>query len=1468
MNPEEEQTVLMTIMPRGVTFDAGPLPVSVIVSPRLRGDNRLAAFPDWLKWTRHLHERGLTLSVRCGNKQQRVEIDRSVLRPDLWEQLFNEKTFVRSYEYPDYSERGLITYSMRDALSAVKSVYQQAAVDLAQLDDPGDIREQQQSNRYRLAELLAGLDVHWNGRLASEWRSSVRKRKSTGRPGYTPRPRVALDEEGLILGARTATDKKNAALPFAVFHHMPTPSQAEVPLQLNTEEVLDFHQALSSLNSYPALLRALGLVFDLELPAEFVTVTDPGKYGTLSVAQTSMRWQVKTTTPELATAYVNLAVGQRRLFLTAPLVFEEPDFPHITIGLIHLDPENFGLAQVDVDGAMHKTMILAETLNTPDPDRNRFPGAMPEEAPNPDIYDRDATLPSLRSGGFSLFADQRGLLLLDNMAQSNAFNDAVESGGQQKRPFFAEDLLRGYRIDVWNSQTADWHSLHRRTGLYRIGNLEYSPGEEEGFIQMAAMQPAPESAEGPDGEDLYLHEAIARWAGWSLSVPMPGKHLSRYGDPDKAIPPDDDSTGEYLEDQPDTPFKMTVHYEIVNGSLPRLVFGRRYRLRARAVDLAGNSLNHDSPLAALLATFMALPRNPDGRPYLRYEPVNAPILVIRDPAAVTGSGSAVDRLVIRTFNANIDSDDIPADTTASDRHLLPPRTSVEMAERLGMFDDGAGNLKGDAATWQLIVERDAGELNQMTIAIAGQDPQDFPVETADQLTDLPYLPDLLAEGAALRSLPGTPGGTLARVGDGGAAAAIDYTPLSDPNPRPSSATLISFNGGGDWQQRSGLRLALAEPQPDQVDLRPHWDPVKRLLTVFLAKGQTVVVPLSTYLSPQALKLMGQWDWLRQYIEFITIINPQRHFLQPGAAVDRINHILQRSVEGGHWLINPPVLLTLVHAVQQTLGKPVFAALNVDHDNSIQVTNPLQTARVRDRQDPVELAPITAWRHPGATDTFLLGAIKVHGASSVQLDLKAEWSEPTDDESEPAWTVVNRTTHVETIPLPLIKEGYLHAPGTINRAVGYYDPENDQIAFVRYGDRGGPVDQGYPIFFSDAAPRHVFNDTRRRKVAYTAVATSRYREYFPSDADQLAAGLEPLGFQRHSEPVIVDVPASARPAAPGVAYVVPTFGWQRQSETNLKRSVRFGGGLRVYVDRPWFSSGEGELLGVALWNYQNGSLDESNRDKFKSYFTQWGMDPIWKSANLSYVPSTYNFPDNVAFDFGVALEERNARLANGDPGRVDVAGFPVTYDPERQKWFADLTLRTNTDTYMPFVRLALVRYQPHALADAQISRVVLADFAQITPDRSVLLTIDPQTPRRLRVVVSGIAPIGPEAVVKAEPQPAQVAERPTQIRVRVQVDEGQIVSDLGWRDVDDPSIVQISPLFDGPYPNQPYLAMWVGTVTFAQVSPAGKYRLLIEEYEYISSRYTVANGRRNEQAGRLIFLETIDLGSLLLAVNDS
>lgn len=1454
-------TVLFTVIPRGPSLNRATLPVSVLVSPRLEGEDRLGAYPDWLSWPQRLQD-GVRLVFRCETRTATVPIDTAPLRPDLWQALFQEDTFVRSRSFDDYSSHGVISYSVRESLSALKAVYQEASVVLAVPDPEDDIdpndpeaehrrarsgRTAPSSNRDRLGEILNGLDVHWSQENAARWREIARRRSHAGTGERALNG--SLDAEGLITAARNPGAFRNIAGPFSAFHHMPTPTEKQAgPVAIDPSRV-DFHQALSALEAHPPLQRALGLVFDLELPLSLLPPSSTGTPTPLSVQTTTIPWQIPPRTQKLETDCVHLAAGRTTLFMAASRTQTKQGGPLQVFGLLHLEPTRFGLAQVDVDGAMHKVITTAEIHNDPDPGRSVLP-ADPDPAPNPEVFDPEATLPSLRSGGLQLYFDGRGATTVDAIRQSKAFHEALASGRSQPRPFQAEDLVRGYRLDIWESTTGEWHSLHRRTGRYLIGDQEipFDTEEEEGFFQLAATQPAPGAM--PADKDLYVHEVIARWAGWSLSVPFPGKALSRHGDPGMAIPPDDDDP-DYRTDEPLTAFKVRATYKVVPGTLPRLRFGSRYRIRARAVDLAGNSLGVDEALTDGLALLMGLPSDPEGQVYLRYEPVAAPLVVIREEAAVTGPGSGLHRLVIRTFNEGADQDSRAADLTASDRHIVPPRISVELAERIGMFDGPDGRLKTDAATWDLAVARDAGQLPQATFEIAGMEARDIALVPSDSIDTLPYLPDDLCRGAALRNLPGSLPGSIGRAApDDPIEGSVNYIPLTSINPRPGSATIVSFNTTENWELTGGFRLALAEPAIDSSVEPPRWDPQSRVLTVFLAKGHTAVVPLSSCVKPADLPLMGLWQWLREFVDLVTVFGAQPAHLLPGKPVDLIAHVLQRAVEGGHWMLTPPSLLTLVHAVQQPIGQPAFTALNVDRNDR---GSDLQTSRHRGRTDPKELAPITAWRRFGATSAILTGAIRIHAASTAKVNLLAEWSDPVDSPEEPAPGRSLRSAPVEELPLPRVREGYLVASGKEKRLVGYYDAENDQIAMLRAGDRAGAATP-FEKTFLEAAPTHELGDTRRHLVHYSAVATTRYREYFPDDPN--------LVFTRRSKPVLVDVPASARPLAPSIVYVVPTFGWQRQNDTNMKRSVRFGGGLRVYLERGWFSSGEGELLGVTLWSESSGTLDASARDRFKPFITQWGMDPIWKTAGLTNAPAVRHFPDAVASDRFVSLEEASAGSAAGEPGRVDVVGFEPRYDPERRLWFADLTIDVagtpeefiSQATYAPFVRLALVRYQPHALDDARISRVVLAGFAQLTPDRTAVVTADPHHPRTLRVVVSGVAPSGP---VPSGPAP-QKPTRPTEVQVRLQK-RTPAGGDLGWQDAP-AAEATVSRFYEGQGLFQPNLALWIGAVQFAKTPAADTYRLLVEEFEYIAANYAEA-GRA---PGRLIYAETFAVDGALVA----
>ncbi len=1462
-----EQSLIFTVVPRDGAVHGDTVELSIVVSPRLRGGRHLGEFPDWLDWTGRLAEQGLRLKLVAGSHSSELVANTEILRPKLWRSLFHEDTPVRSHRFDAHAERaneGVLSHSMRDGLSLLKSVYRRASVDLALPDAGAGPRKHDLGNRGVLADLLDGVGVHWAAKNARELRASNRRRSLQERDPASLAAfggAARLDAEGAYLAADVSrwgsAQKNQVAERFASYSRMPTPEYADGkssedpngPLLLDPDDALDFHQALSALGNYPALLRALGLVFDFRVPRANLTTTGNAPLF-LSITDFCLDLRTPSTLNPVRTAYFLLPVanGQNWLFGAAP----RSGLGRGLLGIAMLDPQRFGLAQVDVDGGLHKNIVLAESLHP------QAGGKPPTFAAHPEVYDPGATLPALRSGGFTLYADARAAAWIDSLQQGKALNTAFEQGNPVE--LHSEDLVRGLRLDVWDNHSERWHSLHARSALYRIGELDFDPVSEgfdpdleEGWMESAATRPAPGTE--PADAHFYLHEALARWSGWSLSAPRPDLSLP-------VAPQERDPVA--LEDKPQAPFDLEVHHRVLPGSLPSLRFGRRYRLRARLVNLAGLSPPLNDPLVDRLSAVFGLPNAAqDGFAYRRFEPVPAPQVVVDDAAAVTGPGSTLLRLVIRTDNISADQDQRAAATGAASRHLLPPRTSVELGERLGMFDDTNGKLRGDAATWQLIGERDAGELPQVTHEVAGQE-KTFPLIAGEPLPILPYLPDPLARGIALRDLPGTPSGTLVRIDAATPAGPLVYAPLAAANARPGSATLIGFGGEADWQLARGLRLHLAEPTSGQAQV-PDWDPPTRTLTVYLPKGHRTLVAASCYLETLDLPRMGVWSWLEEEIAERLAHNPRPPGLQPGAAVDETAHILQRVVEGGHWMLTPPTLLELVHALRQPLGHPVFSALDVNHS---EASDGLLTASITGRGDRDELATLTGWRRYGASDACLLGALRVHGVATARVDVLAKWDDPVDDPEQPLPGTISQAAIVERIDLPGTHEGYLLAADATppnpdqpvskgsGRAVGYYDPEHDQIAFVKAGDRALRGAKYRQLeFYQDAAPRHTLGDTRHHRVHYRAVAVSRDSDCFEEFVDGKP------GFARHSKPAEVSIPASSRPQAPDIAYVVPSFAWQRQTDTGVKRSLRFGGGLRVYLNRPWYSSGAGELLGVSLWSGQAWP-DDTERKRLKSYFTQWGMDPIWDTRALGGVPQIGNFPDRIAQASGVSLAAPDVENL-----QVDVVAFATRFDPERKLWFADLTL-DHGDTYMPFVRLALVRYQPEALPDARISRAVLADFAQLTPDRALLVHADPVQTRSLRVQVSGIIPRGPQAVihhthVRRPPHPLP----PTQFLVQVQARIPGIESDLAWQTV--PAMVASVEVQREPVaPGTEDLALWQGRVQFAETIAPDRYRLLIEEYELISTEAPTQGVVPVPGPGRLVFAETVAIDATLAGISDA
>ncbi|MFQ6098291.1 MAG: hypothetical protein ACE5O2_11255, partial [Armatimonadota bacterium] len=855
-------------------------------------------------------------------------------------------------------------------------------------------------------------------------------------------------------------------------------------------------------------------------------------------------------------------------------------------------------------------------------------------------------MPAMRSTGISLVRHERAVQLVAMLNAFRARAEAVKTNPSSDITLFAEDLVRGYRVDVLDDKSGRWRTLCARVGSYHFVDGDTTLEiEDEGWVSTGATEAADDSS-----DDLHLPETLCRWAGWSLVAPRPGRRLNP-----QDIPED-------FENKAATDFGLEVNFRAAPGSLPRLRFGTIYTLRARTVDLAGNGLSLQEADAVTSGPAANEVTTQPVR-YTRFEPVPSPVTLLRKSIA-NSPGESLEHLVIRSFNDS-PSRDSKKSSESTERHIAPPLGAQLLAETHGMFDTPEGMNK---AAYDMIVQREG------TFQVG--DAADEQAHPEAQL-QVPYLPDPLARGAALLGLPGTP---------------------------PDKPTEVEFSG--DWPDFAPFRIRLVEGKG-----APQWDPGRRVLTVFIPKAEMARVRLSSRTPQQNLGVMGMMDWINE----------------AGAPSPMKLAARDHAIRGRHWMVTPFRELLLVHAVQQPLITPKFRDLKAN-------------------------------KSIGNTYAMLYDKFPISGKSTAKLDVLAEWKEPVDPLSEPAWKTIPGNAHVCELPLE----------------------REDTVANI-------------------VRQRHEFGDTKYRRVKYTAVATTRFREYLPFTDEQIESGEKVI--TRSSKPVTVDVLSSARPESPRVLYVVPTFGWEKKETSDGRGSVRAGGGLRVYLERPWFSSGDGELLGVVLPQQPirrrsaepvaapgrlrrsvepaapSGRLRRLVRPiavagvtgRLAPYVTQWGADPLWATTAPGLTPPASAFKRAVAREGDLTLDEVQG-------AKVSVVGHEVAYDSDRQLWYCDIEIDPG-ESYFPFIRLALARYQPNSVktpnADVKLSRVVLADFAQLAPDRSVAVSFDAADRKVVNVSLTGVTY-----------RASGAGRGPSVAEVGVETRRPGVEDDLGWVPVED------------------------------------------------------------------------------------
>jgi hypothetical protein len=1278
--------LIWTILPAGLAKAADNsilLRASIMLAPRLISTNAKPTLGDpgfelFHSWPQVAQSLRFQLQFKPNLSSPLVPIRSDSIRPDtsaldnnLWAALFQSSLGVTSHTPDNQANANFTSYNVKENYNNIVGAYRP---DPASIQDPGTTTPAalRQAAKLKLASLVPPTE---NERSAVQ--THLQQLKATYRgltsshlanaagidPAQLHFAEMTSFYDGLAQGARNRF-------------------QASKGQPVKNDD-FDFHTALTAIARYPYLQRTLGLVFDIRVPLAAALAAIPAD-GIVQVVP------------------VVLSMPQPSASLFAPWTVASPWTSY------HLDPSKGVFmpgpgtvgAKLGLDGAM---------LYLPDPN-NDFTAMSLDlhgvaQRTNQALTS-DMTVPAARSSGLSFartgLSDQIAAML--NRQSTDLENGLSADPTGIRVQLYAEDLLRGFRVDVRTVGDPTWRSLHLRAGTYTFTNSRITKTHtDEGLISLQTFNP---DTNDPNNPAHWVHETLFRWVGWSLSVPRPGK----------AIGPDGKAIG--VADQGTSNLPLTVQFDPVPG-LPRLRFGKTYECRLRAVDVAGNSFDLSTPVDEKYTL-------PLGK-YLRFDPLIAPVMLVRDPPR---PGESVDRLVIRSdFNA----------------------PSAETAEWHGMFDTANGVDPNVYAT----LTRLDGNFPESPY---GNNPPTVP----------PYLPDPLALGAAL-----------------------DFSINQERQTAQAPPPPVQVTFDGAWPSLQAFRLVLQEGTS-----KPSWDPARRLLAVQLPKAGVQQLNLSCYMGDDlnndgtsGLGLFDFWDSAKN------LVNTATRFR--GSLALLLERTRQEALQGRNPQLTPVRVVTLVHAVQRPLVQPDLKGLRA----------------LRTEGDTFcGFATGTLTSVASATGTT------VDGPSTANVELFARWDEPVDDGINPP----SRKTSTTRV--------WRRDVAANDTGVSFDDEQNQPVA------------------------RHEFGDTKHRRVTYWMTATTRFREYFPPSVTN-----DPANITRVANEVTIDVPSAARPAAPKVLYVVPTFGWDVQSGqgTNLTRTRSVG--LRVYLDRPWYLTGDGELLGVVVpVQGVSPAGGQALRDlapvkavppppgpppssppagkptpltvppEIAPLVTQWGADPAFagggisspfaplpehftNAASVTYLGARY--PDNLYQLCDFALVAFNVDFEPPDAAAPDRAADPGR-DPHNGRWFCDIAISAGT-AYFPFIRLALVRFQPNSLGDLRISRTILADFVQLAPNRTASVASNPNDSKQLAVSVTG--PSYQENVSQENVRLARTV-------VSVQMDGGHPESAV-WIPAGETELMRTS---SGGIAN----VVWSGTVELPFARGAKPMRLLLREYEQL------------------------------------
>ena len=538
----------------------------------------------------------------------------------------------------------------------------------------------------------------------------------------------------------------------------------------------------------------------------------------------------------------------------------------------------------------------------------------------------------------------------------------------------------------------------------------------------------------------------------------------------------------------------------------------------------------------------------------------------------------------------------------------------------------------------------------------------------------------------------------------------------------------------------------------------------RSVTAFLPKGTTTVATLSHRPNPALL----------DHMRALNLISPSER-----AAIEA------SVLAGWNGAISATRTVTLVHAVRVPLAYPTL------------------------------LAAINATRSQiGQTTVALTGSMGIHRATTDKVALRAEWTDPIDDPSQPRPSTTTGKVFVGDVEVP--SAGLALSLALAGLAPDLRDTRRRTIvlsaeAFCRYSryfteEKRVLGTVGLKTVLASAGISESSVEVRSAGGSIYVEGTDYTVDARAGTVTLLRGGIAdirfiPLPVSRRSRDAVtgktksISVPASTPPAPPVVHSILPA---SRRSQTKTKKSITVqhdGRVVRVYLQRPWYSSGEGEELAVAV-------------DPSGDTLTRWGRDPLSIGAGPTVRPTRTSFGLRTAD--GAAVD-----------GRFDVASHRVVFDPVQKLWASDVLVNADFG-YRPWVHLQLARYQALAVAGAHVSDVASTTPIRLGVKRTVSVT---------RAAGSGVK-------VKVTGR-----DNGNTMKVILQRADTSVKDDLlKWSDVSVTTLTRTGTRAASVHSRR------------VDTSAKGKRRLVIEDYEPV----TVDGGKVAKKSLLLAYREVIDL----------